>query len=438
LNWFKTTLTFSGYPIEKAQAHLQNIAKEIDRDLEAYLNQQKWNIVRHHLSKNPFYRSFCKQKSLKTWKNVPILDKSDLQIPLEHRISDGFSLKTVYKNSTSGSSGHPFRFAKDKYAHALTWANICRLYAQYGIDVGQSLEARFYGSPITGLASQKERLKDKLAHRTRFDVLDLSEHNLEQFLNLFRRNKFDFMNGYTSSIVRFAKYLKSKNIVLKTVCPTLKVCICTSEMLFESDRALLETQLGIPVVNEYGAAELGIIAFENTASSWELNCKTLFVEVVDNEGNAVENGKEGNIVITSLYNQAHPFIRYKIGDVGVISTDAETGKPLLTKLTGRTNDFAILPSGKVVPGLTFYYVTKTAIEKQGEIREVVVEQTNTNTFDILYISPVELKSLQKRNIQKAIDTYLEPGLHLNFKKTEHIRRTKSGKLKQFVSEVKEK
>jgi len=438
LNWFKTTLEFSGYPLRKAQKHLELIEKNADQDLEAYVNQQKWAIVDYHLSNNSYYKAFCKNQRVNTWENVPVLDKSDLQIPLQHRLSKGYALTNVFKNSTSGSSGQPFRFAKDKYAHALTWANICSLYKQYGIDLGHSLEARFYGIPKSGLANKKERLKDKLSHRVRFDVFDLSDKNLAQFLNLFSNHKFEFINGYTSSIVRFAKYLKSKQIVLQQVCPTLKICITTSEMLFETDRALLETQLGIPIVNEYGAAELGVVAFENSNSMWELNCKTLFVEIVDDEGNPLGYDKEGHIVITSLYNKAHPFIRYKIGDKGSITKDEHSGKPVLKALTGRTNEFAYLQSGKVVPSLAFYYVTKTAVEKEGDLKELVVEQKDKNTFKISYVATEELNSIQKKKIQTAIETYLEPGLQINFIKTDRIDRTKSGKLKQFVSEVTEK
>jgi phenylacetate-CoA ligase len=42
-------------------------------------------------------------------------------------------------------------------------------------------------------------------------------------------------------------------------------------------------------------------------------------------------------------------------------------KPILKKLIGRTNDIAILPSGKIA--LTFYYVTKSIIEDDGNVKE---------------------------------------------------------------------
>ena len=210
--------------------------------------------------------------------------------------------------------------------------------------------------------------KDFLSHRYRFTIFDLSDLVLEKVLLKFQSKKFDYINGYTSSIVLFAKFLEKKNIVLKTVCPTLKVCMVTSEMLFGDDKILLEKQFGIPIVNEYGASELDLIAFQNPSGEWKVNAETLFVEVLDADDNVLTSGKEGRIVITSLFNKAHPFIRYDIGDVGILDESSTAQKPILKKLIGRTNDIAVLPSGKKAPGLTFYYIMKSMIEDDGNVK----------------------------------------------------------------------
>ena len=125
--------------------------------------------------------------------------------------------------------------------------------------------------------------------------------------------------------------MKDKNIILKNVCPTLKVCIVTSEMLFEVDKILLENQLGVPIVNEYGCSEAGVIAFTNPHGEWEVDSKTLFVEILDEADKPLPLGEEGRIVITSLHNIAHPFIRYEIGDYGSLSEKSTFKKPILNK-----------------------------------------------------------------------------------------------------------
>ena len=359
-----------------------------------------------------------------------------MQSPLLERLSKGYSQKDIFLNKTSGSSGTPFIFAKDNYCHALTWASIIYRFGWYGIDFNNSYQARFYGIPMDFIGNKKERFKDFLSHRFRFPIFDLSDEVLEGFLNHFRIKKFDYINGYTSSIVLFAKFLQNKNIVLTTICPTLKVCMVTSEMLFEEDKILLQKQLGVPIINEYGASELDLIAFENPQNEWQVNSETLFVEILDENNQAVPNGTEGRIVITSLCNKAHPFIRYDIGDIGILDEKSTLQKPILKKLIGRTNDIAVLPSGKKSPGLTFYYITKTIIEDDGNVKEFVIKQTKIDTFEVEYVSETELNLVQIQKIEKAIEIYLEPNLNFTFIQKNTLERSARGKLKQFVTFIK--
>ena len=46
-----------------------------------------------------------------------------------------------------------------------------------------------------------------------------------------------------------------------------------------------------------------------------------------------------------------------------------------------------------------------------------------------------MNTVIKKDIQKAMDEYLEPGLSLEFTKLEVLDRSKRGKLKQFMRKV---
>lgn len=430
---FDFSLRINGFPIKKAQAEFEKIIAIPEDNFENYVIEKRNEIVRFHLKNNTFYQNLVGKNEIKNWNNLPVLTKKDLQQPLKERISIGFPQKSLFINKTSGSSGAPFIFAKDKACHAINWASIIYRFGWYGIDFNSSYQARFYGIPLDFIGNKKERLKDFLSNRYRFSIFDLSDDKLEKILEKFQNKKFDYINGYTSSIVLFAKYLQRKNIVLKTICPTLKVCLVTSEMLFDEDKLLMENQFGIPVVNEYGASELELIAFQNLKKEWQVNSETLFVEILDENNQPVPNGQEGKIVVTSLYNRAHPFIRYEIGDVGVLDEKSTFKKPILKKLIGRTNDIVVLPSGKKSPGLTFYYVTKSIIEDDGNVKEFIIKQTNFTTFEVEYISEIDLNTSQIEKIEKAIELYLEPNLNFIFSRKTHLERTKRGKLKQFQS-----
>jgi phenylacetate-CoA ligase len=433
---FNLSLKLNGFPVKEAIAEFEKIQAISDAEYENYINLKRKEIVEYHLKNNKSYQEIVGKLEIQNWSELPIMTKKEFQKPLSERLSKGFTLKNVYVNKTSGSSGDPFIFAKDKFCHALTWANIINRFGWFGIDFNSSKQARFYGIPLDFIGNKKEQLKDVLKNSYRFTIFDLSDEILEKVLLKFQNKKFDYINGYTSSIVLFAKFLQKKNIVLTSVCPTLKCCVVTSEMLFDEDKILMEKQFGVPIINEYGASELDLIAFQNRNDEWQINSETLFVEILDENNNVLPNGKEGRIVITSLYNKAHSFIRYDIGDIGILDEKSTLKKPILKKLIGRTNDIAILPSGKKSPGLTFYYVTKSIIEDDGNVKEFVVKQTKIDTFDIEYVSQKELDNNQIKTIGKAISTYLENGLHFNFIRKEKLTRSKSGKLKQFVSLIK--
>jgi phenylacetate-CoA ligase len=432
---FDLSLQINGFPMKEAKAELQKIIAFSDEDHKIFVENKKREIVAFHMQNNPFYHDLVGSKKSKKWDDLPILNKQNLQKPLAERLSKGYSAKNSYINKTSGSSGDPFIFAKDKYCHALTWASNIYRFGWYGIDFNHSYQARFYGIPLDFIGNKKERFKDFLSNRFRFSIFNLSDEVLEKMLKKFHHKKFDYINGYTSSIVLFGKFLQKKNIVLKDICPSLKVCMVTSEMLFDDDKIVLEKQFGIPIVNEYGASELDLIAFQNPKGEWQVNSETLFVEILDEYNAVLPYGQEGRVIITSLFNKAHPFIRYDIGDIGILDEKSTLKKPILKKLVGRTNDVAILPSGKKSPGLTFYYVTKSIIEDDGNVKEFIIKQTKIDCFEIEYVSETELNLAQIQKIENSLEIYLERGLNCKFTRKEKLDRNKSGKLKQFESLV---
>ena len=437
LKIFDLSLKLNGFPISEAKKYLSEILAVPEKDYPQFVAGKKQEIVDFHLKHNSLYQNIAKDWTSGKWEDLPIMKKIDFQKSLKERLSESYTERNVFVNKTSGSSGDPFVFAKDKFCHALIWANIMRRWNWYGIDFNHSWQARFYGMPLDFIANKKLRLKDFLSKRYRFNIFDFSDSAMEKMLKVFGSKKFDYINGYTTNVVLLAKYLKRKNLYLTDICPTLKVCIVTSEMLFEDDKKLLEERLRVPIVNEYGSAELDIMAFESPDGIWKANAETLFIEIVDENNNVLPYGQEGRIIVTSLYNKAQPMIRYEVGDIGILDEKSTPKNPILKKLSGRTNVVAVLPSGKLSPGMTFYSITKKLFGDEGNVKEFVIIQTKKDTFEIHYASASELDSAEITNITNVFATYLEPGLNLIFIRKETIERGKSGKLKQFVSLVKQ-
>ena len=432
MNWiFKKTLSVNGFPIRSAQKEFERIVTKVNSQERAK------DIFNYHNDNNKFYQRFLKNKvvsAVSRWEDVPIISKKDFQVDFLEIIGQQ-NKNSLHIHNTSGSTGTPFYFAKDKFCHAMTWAYTDYRLSEHQINLGDTLQARFYGIPLGGIKYRKERLKDFLSGRVRYPVFDLSDKKLERVLEDFKRKPFEYFNGYTSSLVVFAKYLIRNNLVLRDICSTLRLCMPTSEVCDDIDQKILEKGFGVKVVNEYGAAELDLIALEDKDGDWVINEETLFVEIVDDTGIPVEPGIEGRVIVTALYNKAMPFIRYELGDRAILSHKVKNGRRILEKVSGRINDVIKLPSGKVSPGLTFYYISKKLLEDGGKIKEFIIRQKELDRFLIEYTSDQEVSQGEIENCRKAMDIYLESNLKLEFQKVTQIERGKTGKLKHFFSEL---
>ena len=317
----------------------------------------------------------------------------------------------------------------------MSWALIQNRFGLHHIDIGRDLQARFYGIPLSSWKYRKEKLKDFISARVRFPVFNLSDEVLEKYFQLFKIKPFVYINGYTSSLVLMAKYCIAKNVVLKQVCPTLTKVFTTSEVCDDIDRNTMEKGFGVQVVNEYGAAELDLIGFEDEEGDWLLTNETQYIELLNEENETVKEGEEGRVIVTALYNKAMPFIRYELGDKAILKTKTKNGYRILERVTGRTNDVVQLPSGKRSPGLTFYFISKSLLEGGGFMKEFIIKQKTKNRFHYEYVAEREINEEEKVKIMEAMNQYLEPDLQATFERKEKIERTQAGKLKHFFSEL---
>jgi phenylacetate-CoA ligase len=431
---FERFMQTAGYDIGRATREISTLASFSAGELESWQGRRRHDLARFHYEQNPLYRAKVGASFPERWEHLPVVDKSDFQSGLGSVITRGMTAEGLYRANTSGSSGHPFWFVKDKYAHACAWALIRDRYAWHRLSLA-CRQARFYGVPLERWPRLKETVKDSLMNRVRFPVFDLSEPVLRRYARRFERGGFEYLYGYANSLATFARYLLQNGLCLKRLCPSLRICITTSEVCAPEDLAILRQGFGVRVVNEYGASEVGVIAFENPQGRWILSDETVFVEAVDAQARPVVEGESGDLLITDLRNRAMPFIRYRIGDAGAIQRDPATGKRELLRLEGGNNDTIVLPSGRKSPGVTFYYISKSMLESSGALQEFIVRQTAVDEFVFDIVSDRSLTPAEEVQLRQKVDVYLEPGLNVRINRVPQIQRPASGKLKHFYSEL---
>ena len=424
---FFSLLKLKGFPVKEAKKILSSIPS--GEDLLTWQEKKRWEIFKYHLHNNPHYSSLL-NKTPDKWEDIPIINKDILRIKSNKNKYD--YIQKLYTRNTSGSTGKPFTYSLDYLSHTLTWLLIENRYGSIGISLNDK-QARMFGTPISRKERTIEMLKDKLANRFRFNVLDLSDKALNEWVKTFRKNNFRYVYGYSFPIISFANYLNSIGITLKDICPTLKSVIVTAEMCPPEDESLIEEAFGVPVANEYGASEIGIIGFGN-AGNWKVSDELLYVEIVDDNNNPVPDGEVGRVICTPLFNKGTPFIRYEVGDMASITT-TEQGR-IITNLVGRQEELAVLPSGRKAPGDTvFYYVFKEFSNHFNDIQEYRAIQKASDTFEIQMITDTVPGENEINHLKKTIENYLEKGLNIDINIVNKIERTRLGKFRRFISEV---
>ncbi|OAK51207.1 phenylacetate--CoA ligase family protein [Rhodococcoides kyotonense] len=120
-------------------------------------------------------------------------------------------------------------------------------------------------------------------------------------------------------------------------------------------RKLLEDAWGVPVYDNYGTHEVGLIGYECVAKNGlHVNDDTALVEIADSDtGRILGAGHDGDIVVTSLHRSVPPIIRYDLKDRmrsterTLCSCGARTSK--LSGFLGRLDEMVKLRATSVYP-----------------------------------------------------------------------------------------
>lgn len=134
---------------------------------------------------------------------------------------------------------------------------------------------------------------------------------------------------------------------------SIEVAFVTAEMLPESLRAELENDFGVRVLQGYGTADQGLLAYECAEKGGMHLHPECILEVLDLESAApAAPGQPGQLVATT-FDEAYPLIRFATGDIGALALPGpcRCGRtlPKLAGLLGRVGD-AVKVKGMFVRG----------------------------------------------------------------------------------------
>ncbi len=406
------------------------------------LQLEKLKMLLNHAYQNvPWYRKKFQERNitpgdirtLDDLQILPILTKDDLRSQTTILAAQGYrGRKSIAK--TSGSTGISVKFYKDRQSSGYGRAAMYRGHRWFGVDIGDR-EARLWGVPIGVKEKMVHRLADYFLNRFRETSFELSDIILENYLASIQKQNPKYLMGYPSMVYQFARFLKEKKIDLRSCFAMVKV---TSESLYEYQRTLIADVFQCPIVNEYGAAETGLIGFECPYHGMHLMSECAIVEE-----HAKDELSDGNseLIVTDLNNYALPVIRYKLGDRGKLSTGickCGRGLPLIDNIQGRSSDIVYKADSTPVHSSIFSYILKEVTRIGGGVRQYKVYQDEIGQLRIEIVKDSGYKQTSEQLIKEIIYRQFGNNMRLDISYVNEIQREKSGKLRYFVSKLNQK
>ncbi|MBX3456005.1 phenylacetate--CoA ligase family protein [Ferrovibrio sp.] len=187
----------------------------------------------------------------------------------------------------------------------------------------------------------------------------------------------------------FLRILLQKGREMNLDVSSLKKALVGGEALPPSLRKEIN-DLGCFVLQSYGTADLGLIAYESPAMEGLILDEDVIVEIVrPGTGDLVAEGEVGEVVVTTLRNREYPLIRFATGDLSAIMAGSSPCGRTNTRIKGwmgRADQTTKVKGMFVTPGQIAQVVARHA-----EIAKARLEVTSENNVDAMVLK-VEAKA----------------------------------------------
>lgn len=408
-------------------------------ELVAYQRQLLAPLLRHARANVPFYKERLDplvrggEIDFARWADIPILTRPQAQAETQALTATTVEahLGRIGMDETSGSTGRPLVFATNDLQAIAARAMTDRLYRWWGLD-GERTMATFisrrkvpapapdgvtYRGWRTGWPSGKHHLIDMTA-------------DTDQQIDWLCKRRPDYLTAYSSTLGPLARRVRERGIELK-----LARIIGVSNVLSDDTRTLCREVLGAPVIDQYGADEVGSIATECAECGlYHIASESVLVEIVDDAGRRCAPGETGRVIVTPLYSYATAFIRYELGDfatVGASDPRCPIRLPALRRIIGRYRNTFRLADGRIIYPLF-------SIARLRDFLPMVqfqVVQTSYGEIEVRYVPQPGAGPADTAGLEAYLRQELDPQFRVSAVAVDSIPRSPSGKFEDFLTLV---
>ena len=406
----------------KVAKHYQEIVTTIaDYPATKNISEEKLAAILHHATDTT---AFYKQYKNAAITGFPVINKNLIRENEATFLSSSFDKATLSKVVTSGSTGTPFCVYHNAEKKLRNTADTIYFAKLAGYQLGQKL----YYFKIWNDINKKSSFGAWSQNVEACNVFELSDGAIEKLLNRLNddNSTIGFL-GYASAYDAICKLLDANsNIQIKA---NVTSAIAMSEALNDYTKDAMQRHFKCVCISRYSNVENGMIAQQaiDGGKEFYINFASYYVELLNIEDNELcEMGKPGRIVVTDLYNEAMPMIRYDTGDIGVMDEKVLNGKkfPVLEKIEGRKMDMVFNAKGELVSSFTI----TNSMWKYTELQQYQFIQTGK--ADYLFNLNCSQAFSREAELVKEFGEYFGPGANIQVAYVNEIPLLDSGKRKK--------
>lgn len=320
---------------------------------------------------------------------------------------------------TSGSTAEPLQFFIDRLSIIEKTALRYRYWRRMGAD---PLAPKIFCAP----ASARLIMPNLIFFHPHF-----IQSKKREYIDIIRASRSRLLYGFPLTVFDLLWMLDSEGVTdIK-----FDTAVLAGHTVAPGLRAYFQKRFQCDVLEYYGTGEVGSVAAEcELHNGLHINEENMIVEIVDHNGQPLPAGSIGKVLLTYLGNEVMPFIRYDIGDYGVILPEqCICGRTLRQMLVdGRSSEYLLqgLHGESISPSVLrdvldsfFYY-----------FHRYQVIQTELDSF-ILNIIPTQH---YRAEMDKKIINMLKQSIgnsNIRVKRVQDIPPLPSGKFQYFISEL---
>lgn len=411
--------------------------------LHSYQSSQLKKLIHYAYSKVPYYRALMDKHGIEPGdvrapedlSGFPLLTKEDIKRNFANLLSTDFSLSTVARGNTSGTTGSPLEICYDSSIIKINYAMLDRQYnwADTRLGLFGDRVAVIRGNVVVPLQQRKPPFW-RINHLHR-QLLLSSFHLRPEFIDLYiaelRRFKPRVLDGYPSTVYVLAKHLKNVGETLP-----LHAVLTSSETLFDFQREAIEESFECRVFDYFGAAERVIFAAEcDRHEGHHLAPEFGVCEFLGTNGEAVPTGSLATMVATTLHNYAMPLIRYVTNDMSALrerSCSCGRALPLIDDVATKAEDLLTLRDGRLISPsvLTHPFKPLTSIAASQIVQE------NLDNVLVRIVPTGEFSKEHENQLISGLVERLGGNVKVRLEQVSDLEMSSGGKFKWVISKVK--